>query len=153
MDLLDFFGGGIIDSVGKIADELITSDEERLEKENEILKTKLQYDFQNKELDTKLMTGQIEVNKIEAQHPNIFIAGWRPAVGWIGAIALAYQFIIYPFLIWLWTFLQSQEIIPKEISYPPVLDIGALWTIVSGMLGIGVMRSFDKTKNIDTKKM
>jgi len=153
MNLASILSGGLIESVGKIADDLITSDEERLEKENEMLKANLHYSLEDKKLDTKLMTSQIEVNKIEAGHSNIFIAGWRPAIGWIGAVALGYQFIIYPFLIWIWTFLQSQEVIPKEVSYPPVLDIGALWTIVSGMLGIGVMRSFDKTKNIDTKQV
>jgi len=51
MGILDFFGSGIVETVGKIADDLITSDEERAEKENEKLKTNLQYKNENKKLD------------------------------------------------------------------------------------------------------
>jgi hypothetical protein len=160
MGFMDFFSGGIVESIGKVADDLITSDEERLEKENERLKTDLNYkvemkklDIEDKRLDNQLMVGQMEINKEEAKHPSIFVAGWRPAIGWIGAIALGYQFVLYPFLIWLWTFLQAIGTIPVEASYPPVLDVGALWTIVSGMLGIGVMRSVDKAKGKDTRAM
>jgi len=57
MGLMDFFGGGIIESVGKIADDLITSDEERAEKENEKLKTTLKY---------KIDMGQLDVDETKA---------------------------------------------------------------------------------------
>ncbi len=153
MSIFKVLSGGIIEGIGKVADELITSDEERAEKENEKLKTSLKYKLENNILDKKIMLGQIETNKAEASHSSIFIAGWRPAIGWIGAIALGYQFVLYPFLTWIWTFLQARQIIPNEIACPPILDIGALWTIITGMLGIGAMRSFDKVKNKDTKKI
>ena len=118
-----------------------------------LVPAELKYKLENKKLDTSMLLSQLELNKQEAKHSSIFIAGWRPAIGWIGALALAYQFIIYPFLMWLWTFLQSQEIIPQNISYPPILDIEALWTIISAMLGIGAFRTIDKIKGVDTKKI
>ena len=82
------------------------------------------------------------VNKEEARNGNLFVAGWRPAIGWIGALALAYQFIIYPALLWL-----------QPPSPPPQMQPEMLYTIITGMLGIAGMRSFDKIKNTDTKNV
>lgn len=137
---LDF--GSIISSVGKVADDLITSDEER---------GKLA--LQDKALDNELMSGQMAVNAAEAKHKSIFVAGWRPAVGWIGAISLAYQFVLYPLLVWIWSFAQAKGWVPADLNPPPVLDTGALLMVVTGMLGIGSMRSVDKIKGVATDRI
>jgi hypothetical protein len=71
-----------------------------------------------------------------------FVAGWRPAVGWVGVAALAYQFIVYPVLLWL----------PWVHTPPPPLDSTMLYSLVTGMLGIAGLRSFDKTRGVDTKR-
>lgn len=131
--------GSIIEGVGKIADDLYTSKEEELK-----------LAIQEKAIDADLMKGQMEVNKAEAEHKSIFIAGWRPFIGWVGGIALAYQFVLYPILTWLLAILDANGI---SVQAPPVFDAGPLFAIVTGMLGIGGMRSFDKLKNIDTKKI
>jgi len=99
------------------------------------------------------LEGQLAINKAEAQHKSIFVAGWRPFIGWIGGIALAYQFILYPLLVWGWAFLQAQGVVPTELDAPPVLRTSALLTVVTGMLGIGGMRSFDKTKKTQTDRI
>ncbi len=132
--------GKIVESVGNIADNLITSKEE-----------KLKIALDEKKMYNELMQGQLEVNKEEARHGSIFVAGWRPFIGWVGGIALAYQFLLYPLLIWGWTICQAKGWIPEEIDPPPVFDGGPLFAIVTGMLGIGGMRSYDKMKGIDTK--
>lgn len=129
--------GSIIEGVGKIADDLHTSDEE-----------KLKLLLQEKSIDAELMKGQMDVNRTEAQHQSKFIAGWRPFIGWVGGIALAYQFVLYPILIWIMAILDANGIF---IEPPPVFDAGPLFAIVTGMLGIGGMRSFDKLRNTDTK--
>lgn len=129
--------GTVIDSVGKIASDLITTDKERLDMA-----------LREKELDQRLDIAQIEVNKAEAQHSSIFVAGWRPAIGWIGAAAMAYQFLLYPLMLWGWTWMQGVGWIPKELTPPPVLDADQLWVILSGILGIAGMRSFEKTKGV-----
>lgn len=134
--------GSIVESVGKIADDLITSDEERMK-----------IALQEKAIDAQLMTGQMEINKAEAQHKSLFVAGWRPFIGWIGGIALAYQFILYPLLIWGWTLFQAKGWVPADLKPPPVFDSGPLFAVVTGMLGIGGMRSYDKLKKTDTKSM
>ena len=132
--------GTVIESVGKIASDLITTDKERLEMA-----------LREKELDQRLDIAQIGVNQTEAQHSSIFVAGWRPAIGWIGAAAMAYQFLLYPIMLWGWTYLQGMGWIPKELTPPPVLDADQLWVILSGILGIAGMRSYEKSKGVASK--
>ena len=103
MGLLDI--GSIVKSVGNIADDLFTSDEERLK-----------IALKEKEMDAALIQGQLTVNAQEAQHGSIFVAGWRPFIGWVGGIALAYQFVLYPFLIWIWALGQAQGWLPCYID-------------------------------------
>ena len=98
----------------------------------------------------QLMLGQLKVNEAEAQHKSIFVAGWRPFIGWVGGLALAWQFILYPMMIWVWKILQVKGLIPDGVVPPPVLDTSALFTIITGMLGIGAMRSYDKSKGTQT---
>lgn len=98
-------------------------------------------------------TGQLKVNAIEAQHDSIFVAGWRPFIGWVGGAAMAYQFLVYPFLMWIWAFCAAKAWIPADAMPPPVLETGALFSVITGMLGVGMMRSYDKTKGTNTKKV
>jgi len=129
--------GAIIDSVGKVASDLITTDKERIELE-----------LEGKRIDQATDLAQMEVNKTEAQNQNLFVSGWRPAVGWVGAAAMAYQFLAYPLLVWSWTWMQAEQIVPQDVKPPPMLDTEALWVILSGMLGIAGMRSFEKTRGV-----
>jgi len=138
-----FGGGNLVGAVGDAIDKITTSDEERLELELEMEKTVRDFQYRENQLIAQQNIAQTEVNKAEAQSGNLFVAGWRPAIGWIGAIALAYQFILYPLLLWL----------PGVSNPPPPLDSGMLYTIITGMLGIAGMRSYDKYKGTDTKRL
>ena len=129
--------GAIIESVGKVASDLITTDKERI-----------QLELEGRRIDQAIDLAQMEVNKTEAQNQNLFVAGWRPAIGWVGAAAMAYQFLAYPLLVWSWTWMQAEQIVPQEVKPPPMLDTEALWVILSGMLGIAGMRSFEKTRGV-----
>lgn len=134
--------GSVIETIGKVADDLVTSDEERLK-----------VALQEKVLTGELIKGQLEINKTEAQHQSIFVAGWRPFIGWVGAIALGYQFIMYPMMTWLWAMFQAKGWVPLALTPPPVLDADELWVILTGMLGIAGLRSFDKTKGTQTMQV
>jgi hypothetical protein len=134
---MNLFAGGVVEAVGKIADELFTSDKERLDAEIEFRK-----------VDASLSIAQTEVNKAEAGHASVFVAGWRPAVGWCGAAAMAYQFLIYPLMVWAWNLAQALGWLPAGLSAPPMLDTDALWVILSGMLGIAGARTFEKVKGV-----
>lgn len=132
----------LLDNVVVLADELFTSDEERLKVRQ-----------QDRVLETSVITKQLEVNQTEAKHSSIFVAGWRPAIGWVGALAMGYQFLLYPLLTWLWSYGQATGALSVQIAAPPTLPADALWVIISGILGIAGMRSFDKNKSLDTKLM
>lgn len=126
--------GEIIGGVGKIADDLITTDKERLT-----------LALEEKKIEAGLIQSQIEVNKAEAQHASVFVAGWRPFIGWVGGFGMAYQFLLYPLLTWVW------PIVLPSAPIPPVLDGDVLFAMVSGLLGLAGMRSFDKMKGTDPK--
>ena len=138
MNLLNI--SSIIDSVGKVAGDLITTDKE-----------KMQLEIENRKLDQAIDIAQIQVNKEEAKSASLFVSGWRPAVGWIGAAALAYQFLAYPLLGWGWKWLQAMSYVPAEMSPPPLLDAEQLWVMLSGILGIAGMRTFEKQKGVASK--
>lgn len=99
---------------------------------------------QNGDLDklnahVQLMLGQLEVNKAEAQHKSRFVAGWRPAVGWLCVAVMAFNYIG----VYLIEFFAA-DVIPSRF------DMSELYPILLGMLGIGGMRSFDKSKGTQT---
>lgn len=61
---------------------------------------------------------------------------------------MAYQFLLYPLMMWAWTYLQGTGWIPNELKPPPVLDADQLWVILSGILGIAGLRSAEKFKGV-----
>jgi hypothetical protein len=118
--------GGLVGSVGKIVDELHTSDEEKAQ-----AKIKLQ------ELENQLKLKQMDINKVEAGHKSIFVAGWRPATGWLIVGILFYSYILQPFI------LMTLKIMGKDIELP-VLNMQEVMPIILGMLGLGFSRSYEK---------
>lgn len=82
---------------------------------------------------------QIEVNKQEAAHRNVFVAGWRPFIGWTCGAAFCYHFVIQPLLI----FVLAANGVALDL---PSFDMGALMTVLTGMLGLGGLRTFEKMK-------
>jgi hypothetical protein len=82
---------------------------------------------------------QIEVNKTEAAHRNVFVAGWRPFIGWVCGAAFAYHFVLQPIFV----FALAAYGISLEL---PSFDMGALMTVLTGMLGLGGLRTFEKMK-------
>ena len=126
--------------------DLFTSAREALTGEKIVDPTKLAEIAKDLQvLENALMTGQMEINKAEAKHSSIFVAGWRPFVGWIGAAALAYMAILEPLA-------RFAAVVWFGYAGPfPVLDTTITMQVLLGMLGIGSMRSFDKMKGVDTK--
>ena len=145
MDLIGI--GSILEGVGKIAGDLVTTDKERNELELEGRKL----DLEQARIDQATDLAQVDVNKIEAASSNLFVSGWRPAVGWVGVLGLAYQFLGYPLMQWAWAFGQGVDLIPQELSAPSDLDVEQLMTLLAGLLGFGGMRSFEKHKGVATK--
>ena len=84
----------------------------------------------------QVVQGQLDINKAEAANPNMFVAGWRPAVGWVCASAMAFQYLVRPLLIGF-----------GITTSMPALD-DTLWGLLFGMLGIGGLRTFEKVQGV-----
>ena len=139
---------------GKLAVERIWPDPiKRAEEIRKLEELKQKGDIEELNGQVKLLMGQIEINIQEAKHKSVFVAGWRPFIGWVGGFSLAYAGLIYPLLCWLLVVLQIAKIIPAAIEPPPMIESGAIGGIVTGMLGIGGMRSFDKRNGVQTDKI
>jgi len=137
--------------LGKSAIERIWPDPiRRAEELRKLEELKQQGDLAELNAHVQLMLGQLEVNKEEAKSNSLFVAGWRPFIGWVGGFSLAYAGIIHPILMWAWAILEARGIIPNGMSHPPIIETGILGTVVTGMLGIGAMRSHDKRYKVQT---
>ena len=91
---------------------------------------------------------QLAVNAEEAKHKSIFVAGWRPAVGWVLALAIAFMYVIKPIASAI--LIAFGMVVEGELINAIHLDTGVLMTLLGSMLGIGGMRSFDKIKGVDS---
>jgi hypothetical protein len=90
----------------------------------------------------ELAKGQLEINKEEAKHRSIFVSGWRPSVGWVCSIAMAYHFVLQPLIIF------GVTVAGVAIPELPKFDMNSLMTVLMGMLGLGGLRTFEKTKGL-----
>lgn len=91
--------------------------------------------------ELQVIAGQIETNKVEAASASVFVAGWRPFIGWVCGAALAYQFVARPLLEF--GFAAAGHPLPKL----PGLD-STLWELLFGMLGLGGLRTVEKIKGV-----
>lgn len=90
--------------------------------------------------ELKQVIAQLEINAREATHASIFVAGWRPAFGWCGAAGFLYATIGQPVLAWIGAI--------RGWPAPPELNLDLLWVVVTGLLGIGGLRSVEKIKGV-----
>jgi len=95
------------------------------------------------QLNAQIM-GQIELNKVEASSQRLFVAGWRPAIGWVCVGAYAYTFVGQPLLVFFLTTLG----IHLDIAQLPRLEMGELSAVLFAMLGMGGMRTYEKVKGV-----
>jgi hypothetical protein len=94
--------------------------------------------------ELSVMTAQTDINKVEASNTSIFVSGWRPAIGWVCALALAYQYLLKPLVM---------GILPNfgiAIAPLPGLDDN-LWQLMMGMLGMGGLRTMEKMQGVASK--
>jgi Holin of 3TMs, for gene-transfer release len=107
-------------------------------------------DLEKTQIAAELATvqGQLDINKEEAKAPSIFIAGWRPAVGWVCVAALAWVYLLQPFMTFFLMVFKVQ--LPGNL---PALDTG---TLISGLLipllGIATLRTIEKVQGAQDNK-
>ncbi|HCR85896.1 MAG TPA: hypothetical protein DIV86_04385 [Alphaproteobacteria bacterium] len=127
LPITEIISGGI-----KIIDKIIPDAE---------AKEKAQKEFELELLRTLQNTDnqQAEINKAEAQHQNIFVAGWRPFIGWVCGAAFCWQYILYPILSWAIAFRYPDIKLPN-------INTDNIFELTMAMLGLGGLRTFEKVK-------
>jgi hypothetical protein len=94
--------------------------------------------------DLATMTAQTDINKEEAKSSSLFVSGWRPAIGWVCALALAYQYLLRP--------LGGTIASIAGVTIPPLPGLDDnLWQLMMGMLGMGGLRTFEKVQGVASK--
>lgn len=89
----------------------------------------------------QLVQGQLDINRTEAASPSVFVAGWRPAIGWVCGAAFA----------WNWVGLPVASFAAAWAAHPLALasaDMSEMMPVLMGMLGLGALRSFEKVKGV-----
>lgn len=124
-------GGGAIaqpvEAVGNVIDQLFTSDDERLDRAEAMAR-----------LAQQPQLAQIEINKLEAQHRNVWVSGWRPFIGWVCGANLAYLVMVRDWLVLIFA------VTWPEIAPPPAVGVDLTMELVIALLGLGAMRSVEK---------
>jgi len=128
--------------VGKVIDRIFPDPAQKAEANLALMKLTQESDLAELDSATKTALGQMDVNKQEAQHSSIFVAGWRPFVGWVCGAALAYSFILLPVMKW------GAFLAGVDVKEAPELDMASLITILGGMLGLGVLRTKEKMDGV-----
>tara|TARA_R110002096_G_scaffold192812_1_gene374521 strand:- start:149 stop:580 length:432 start_codon:yes stop_codon:yes gene_type:complete len=132
--------------IGKVAIEKIWPDPTKRAQELRLLEEmKQRGDLEEMNAQVKLLTGQMEINKVEAASSNWFVAGWRPFVGWVCGFALAYAAILEPLM----RFIASVNDYTGKF---PIIDTTITMQVLLGMLGLGAMRTREKEKGVNNKR-
>lgn len=147
---------GIDDVIGeaiKIVNKFVPDKTERERIQAEIAKAQQAGEFAYMQAMFASDSNQVEVNKIEAANPSLFVSGWRPAVGWVCVIALACYYIprfTIGMLFWsklAWIQMQSGILPPM-----PEMGIGDILGLVGTLLGSSAIRAFEKYNNVARMK-
>jgi hypothetical protein len=86
--------------------------------------------------EMKQVLAQLEINAREAMHPSVWTSGWRPFFGWVGGVGFLYSTVLQPMLVWYGA--------SRGWAPPPEIGIDLLWVVITGMLGIGGLRTYEK---------
>ena len=131
--------GSVLDLGSKIIDRIWPDPAQRDAAKLELFKAQQAGEFKEMDQAFEIAKAQIGVNQVEASNGALFVSGWRPAIGWVCAAALAYQYVGRPLVAW--TF----AVVGHPLPPMPGLDDN-LWQLMMGMLGLGGLRTFEKVK-------
>ena len=129
----------LIPAVSGILDKILPDPQQAADAKIKVLEMAQRGELAVLDAEVKLAMGQLEVNKIEAG-TDLFRGGWRPATGWACVFGLVYQFLLQPILPWV------VALFGVTVPPLPAIDNETLMVLLTGMLGLGGMRSFEKIR-------
>lgn len=133
--------GSVVGIAGKVLDKIFPDPIAQAAARLELLKLQESGELEAMANDVKLAQMQADTNIQEAKSTSIFIAGWRPFVGWICGVGFGIQ-VLGPLLQW------TAAIFGKSVVFP-AMDFSVMGPMLAGMLGLGGMRTFEKWKNVE----
>jgi hypothetical protein len=140
MGLLDITGiSSVLDFGSKIIDRVWPDPQQAAAAKLELFKAQQAGEFKEMDQAFEIAKAQIGVNQTEAGNGSTFVSGWRPAIGWVCASALGYQYLLRPIISW------GVAAAGHPLPPMPGLDDN-LWQLMMGMLGLGGLRTFEKVK-------
>jgi Holin of 3TMs, for gene-transfer release len=134
--------GGLTGIFGKIIDKIWPDPTQAAQAKLALLEAQQKGDLAELDAEMKLALAQLDVNKTEAASPNVFVSGWRPFVGWVCGAAFAWAFVVSPFVTYIaW-------LAGKDVGHLPVLDLSQMTPVLIGMLGLGGIHAFERSKGV-----
>lgn len=127
----------LIDPISKLLDKLIPDPAAREMAKAELRKADREQDLEELRLTISADQNQTTINQQEASNPNMFVAGWRPFIGWVCGVAFAYHFILQPLLAF--AIMNAGGTVKL-----PAFNMDELSTVLMGMLGLGSLRTIEK---------
>lgn len=124
----------LIPLLGTILDKIFPNPEDAAKARLELMKLEQEGAFK-----------QLEVNKIEAANPSLFVAGWRPFIGWSCGFIFTYTYLLQPLAIFIFAYFGH------PIPTLPRLETGEIMTVLLGILGLGGLRTYEKVKGVNAK--
>ena len=131
----------LLPMLGSVFDRLVPDPATAADAKVKVMEMTQRGELAQLDADLKMATGQVEVNRVEAAHQTLFVAGWRPAIGWTCAAAFAFKFVVGPSAVVLMAMLGQ----PIDL---PEFDFTEMSTILLGMLGLGGLRTVEKIKKV-----
>lgn len=129
----------LIPAVVSVIDKVLPDPQQAAEAKMRALEMAQKGELATLDADVRMALGQMEINKVEAQ-TDLFRGGWRPATGWCCVAGLLYQFILQPVLPWV------VALFGTEVPPLPSIDNETLMVLLTGMLGLGGLRTFERVK-------
>ena len=124
--------------IGPMVDKLV----DRIPNPNERAKAKEEFEKQLMDAVTQASLAQTKINQIEAAHKSVFVAGWRPFIGWVCGVAILWAFIVQPLAVW------AVKSFGDPTTQLPLINVDGLYQLVLAMLGLGGLRTFEKMKGV-----
>lgn len=141
MNVLDVLLGP---TFGKIIDKIFPDPAAKAQAQMQMVQLQQAGEFKELDAQLQMAKGQTDTNLAEAANPKLFVSGWRPFIGWICGLGLASQFIVAPFATWIASVVGHPMIFPN-------LDLGPLLVLLTGMLGLGALRTTEKIQGVAAK--
>jgi len=137
--------GSLVELGTKIIDKVIPDPGKKAEALLKLKELEQAGELAQMNADLAVMQGQVEINKIEAASANVFISGWRPAIGWVLAAGLAVMLVLGPLMAW------GSALAGKPLKQPE-MPTEVIMCLSTSLLGLAGMRSWEKFKGVEKNR-